>query len=46
MLYEVITNEARGLIHEHHHPRFDVDEGCLEIGAEIMLRCARKFLGA
>jgi len=39
-------NEARGLIHEHHHPRFDVDEGCLEIGAEIMLRCARKFLGA
>jgi len=38
-------NEKRGLIHEHHHPRFDVDEGCLEVGAEVMLRCARKFLG-
>jgi amidohydrolase len=39
-------NEARGLTHEHHHPRFDVDEACLEIGAEILLRTARKFIEA
>jgi amidohydrolase len=39
-------NESRGLTHEHHHPRFDVDEHCLEIGAEILLRTGRKFLEA
>ena len=37
-------NEPRGFVHEHHHPRFDVDETCLEIGAEVMLRLARRFL--
>ena len=37
-------NASRGLVHDHHHPRFDVDESCLEIGAEILLRTARKFL--
>ena len=39
-------NEARGLIHEHHHPRFDVDEDSLRIGAEILLRTALKFLAS
>jgi amidohydrolase len=37
-------NESRGLIYGHHHPRFDVDEKCLEIGAEVLLRVARKYL--
>ena len=37
-------NTSRGLIHGHHHPRFDVDEDCLAIGAEVLLRTARKFL--
>jgi amidohydrolase len=37
-------NAERGLIHEHHHPRFDVDEGCLGIGAEVLLRLARRYL--
>ena len=37
-------NDARGLVHHHHTPRFDVDESCLEIGAELMLRIARRFL--
>ncbi|MFN8589064.1 MAG: amidohydrolase [Candidatus Eisenbacteria bacterium] len=37
-------NEARGLVHEHHHPRFDVDEESLRIGAEILLRTTRRFL--
>jgi amidohydrolase len=37
-------NEARGLVYEHHHPRFDVDERALEIGAEILMRVTRRFL--
>jgi len=37
-------NESRGLTYGHHHPRFDVDERCMEIGAEILLRTARRFL--
>jgi amidohydrolase len=37
-------NEARGLVYEHHHPRFDVDERALEIGAEVLMRIARRFL--
>ncbi|HEY3215054.1 MAG TPA: M20 family metallopeptidase [Candidatus Eisenbacteria bacterium] len=39
-------NAARGLIHGHHQPRFDVDEKCLEIGAEILLRTTRRFLAS
>ena len=27
-----------------HHPRFDVDEASLEIGAEVLLGAARRFL--
>jgi amidohydrolase len=38
-------NERRGLTFDHHHPRFDVDEACLEIGAEVLLRTAKRFLG-
>ena len=37
-------NVERGLTFGHHHPRFDVDERCLEIGAEVLLRTARRFL--
>jgi len=39
-------NEAKGLVHGHHHPRFDVDERCMQIGAEILLKTARRFLEA
>lgn len=39
-------NERRGLTWDHHHPRFDVDEEALRIGAEILLRTARRFLGS
>lgn len=39
-------NVARGLKHDHHHPRFDVDEACLAISAEILLRLTRRFLGS
>ncbi len=37
-------NESKGLKWDHHHPRFDVDEASLEIGAEILRRAARRFL--
>jgi amidohydrolase len=39
-------NESRGLTYDHHHPRFDVDEDALRIGAEILLRTARGFLAS
>jgi amidohydrolase len=39
-------NEAKGLTFGHHHPRFDVDEQSLAIGAEILHRCARRFLAS
>jgi amidohydrolase len=37
-------NEARGLVHPHHSPRFDIDEAALAIGAEIMTRVVRRYL--
>jgi len=39
-------NEARGLTFDHHHPRFDVDEQSLRIGAEVLLETARRFLAS
>ena len=37
-------NDAKNLNHPHHSPRFDFDEACLEIGAEILCRATQKFL--
>jgi amidohydrolase len=37
-------NAARDLVWGHHHPKFDVDEQCLKIGADVLLRTAQKFL--
>ncbi len=37
-------NTSKGLTFAHHHPRFDVDERSLEIGAEVLLRVTRRFL--
>lgn len=31
-------NEARGLVHEHHSPRFDFDEEALVIGLDVFQR--------
>ena len=39
-------NEERGLIYGHHHPRFDVDEQCLRIGAEVLLETTRRYLAS
>ena len=39
-------NESRGLTFDHHHPRFDVDEEALRIGAEVLLRTTRRYLAS
>ena len=39
-------NESRGLTHDHHHPRFDVDEQSLQIGAEVLLETTRRYLAS
>jgi amidohydrolase len=39
-----LRNEDRGITHTHHHPRFDMDEDCLAIGADLMVEVARRFL--
>ncbi len=38
-------NEARGIVHPHHHPRFDLDEDALPLGVEVLVRAAFALLG-
>jgi amidohydrolase len=40
------ANEQRGLTYSHHHPRFDVDEQSLRIGAEVLLETTRRYLAS
>ena len=37
-------NAAKGCTYPHHHPKFNVDEDALAIGAELMYRVARRLL--
>ncbi len=37
-------NEARGLVHPHHSPRFDIDESAMASGVEIMTRVIKRYL--
>jgi len=37
-------NEARGLVHPHHHERFDIDERALEWGVTIFIGTALEYL--
>ena len=37
-------NPAKGIIHPHHHPKFDIDEDALRYGCETMVRAALKLL--
>src|SRR5262245_1070437 len=39
-------NEARGLVWEHHHPRFDLDEAALPLGVELLSRIAERYLAS
>lgn len=38
-------NAERGIVHPHHHPRFDIDERALETGVRIFVEAARRFNG-
>ncbi len=38
-------NEARGIVHPHHHERFDLDERALDHGTRIFVAAASEFLG-
>jgi amidohydrolase len=38
-------DEARGIVHPHHHERFDIDESALERGVAIFVGAARAYLG-
>lgn len=37
-------NEARGIVHPHHHERFDIDERALEAGVAIFIEAALEYL--
>lgn len=37
-------NSAKGIIHSHHSPKFDIDEEALGYGCETMVRAALKLL--
>src|SRR6185437_7335954 len=37
-------NEARGIVHPHHHERFDIDERALESGVAIFIGAALEYL--
>ncbi len=39
-------NEQRGLVFDHHHPRFDVDEHSMTLGAEVLLETALRYLAS
>lgn len=38
-------NAARGIVHPHHHPRFDIDERALETGVRIFVEAATRYCG-
>ncbi|WP_028784034.1 amidohydrolase [Thalassobacillus devorans] len=37
-------NEAKGIIHPHHHPHFDIDEDALKYGVNIFVHAVFKYL--
>jgi amidohydrolase len=39
-------NEERGIVHPHHHERFDIDERSLDYGTRIFVAAALDFLGS
>jgi amidohydrolase len=38
-------NEARGAVHPHHNPRFDICESCLPVSVDVLEHAALKVLG-
>jgi metal-dependent amidase/aminoacylase/carboxypeptidase family protein len=39
-----VRNEARGIVHEVHSSRFDLDEDALPIGAAALARVAMDYV--
>lgn len=39
-------NEERGIVHPHHHERFDIDERALDSGTRIFVAAALEYLAA
>jgi amidohydrolase len=37
-------NRRRGIVHEHHHPAFDIDEAALPLGRDLLEAAARRYL--
>lgn len=37
-------NQAKGIVHPHHHPKFTIDETCLSIGVESFVVAVFKLL--
>ncbi len=37
-------NKERGIVHPHHHPKFDIDEESLKVGMKVFLASALKLL--
>jgi amidohydrolase len=40
------ANPAKGLVHDHHNPRFDFDEDALTIGCQFLVEAAEEALRA
>lgn len=36
---------AKGIVHPHHHPKFDIDERALETGVRIFVEAGRRYCG-
>jgi amidohydrolase len=36
-------NASKGIVHPHHHPRFDIDERALDTGVRIFVEAARRY---
>ncbi len=39
-----LRNEKRGIEFPHHHARFEMDEGCLAVGTDLMIEVTKRFL--
>jgi amidohydrolase len=39
-------NEAKGITVTNHNPGFDIDEDCLPVGVEMLVRIVERYLGA
>ncbi len=39
-----LRNEKKGIVHPHHHPRFDLDEESLAVAVDLTVEFARRFV--